>query len=136
MYMYTYSAYGQSPFQPNFTVCKSEGGTANCPSEYVKEFGQYSVEDPRNPLGWRAVRKHIEDSVERDFLRRGGGQESGILDRGFRPTRRGPGVFSRIGKMFHRPKSASYFDQPTAFTRPGFIKPGKIERPGFISGWD
>lgn len=27
-----------NPFQPNFTVCKSEGGTANCPAEYVKEF--------------------------------------------------------------------------------------------------
>jgi len=34
-----YGVYGQGPFQPDFTVCKKEGGTANCPSEYVKEFG-------------------------------------------------------------------------------------------------
>ena len=34
-----YGVYGSGPFQPDFTVCKSEGGTANCPAEYVKEFG-------------------------------------------------------------------------------------------------
>lgn len=40
-----YGAYGQSPFQPNFIVCKSEGGTANCPSEYVKEFSGSRLAD-------------------------------------------------------------------------------------------
>jgi hypothetical protein len=29
---------GDGIFAPDFTVCKSEGGTADCPSEYVKEF--------------------------------------------------------------------------------------------------
>jgi len=34
-----FGVYGENPFQPNFVVCKFEGGTANCPKEYVKEFG-------------------------------------------------------------------------------------------------
>ena len=33
-----YGVYGEDVFAPDFIVCKSEGGTANCPSEYVKEF--------------------------------------------------------------------------------------------------
>lgn len=37
MYQYYRKGFG-GPFDPNFTVCKSEGGQADCPSEYVKEF--------------------------------------------------------------------------------------------------
>lgn len=43
--VYGFGDYGQNPFQPNFTVCKFEGGTANCPSEYVKEFSGSRLSD-------------------------------------------------------------------------------------------
>lgn len=33
---------GDNPFVPEFKMCKSEGGTANCPSEYVREFSGIS----------------------------------------------------------------------------------------------
>lgn len=42
-----YSRYGQ--WQPNFKVCKSEGGNFNCPSEYVREFGAWPTPTD-NPL--------------------------------------------------------------------------------------
>lgn len=39
-YVSRFGHYGQ--FKALFPVCKSEGGTANCPSEYVKEFSGLS----------------------------------------------------------------------------------------------
>lgn len=43
--------FGQSIWQPDFKVCKSEGGTFNCPKEYTKEFSGLNGLSDTVPLG-------------------------------------------------------------------------------------
>jgi hypothetical protein len=61
-----------TPFGPNFTVCKSEGGSATCPSEYVKEFSGYQ----RRP-------GYLGDLSDTWF---GDGAEGPVVDEYYLPT--------------------------------------------------
>ena len=48
--MYLFHGFN-GPFDPNFTVCKKEGGPTVCLPEYVKEFSGYSRQRRPGYLG-------------------------------------------------------------------------------------